>query len=90
MDGLDTVLEKVLDGKYDLASAVKKDEARATLDEYTQLASAGDAKASALGHKVLVSAALAATVADGKRLEALGAHVLRGVREPTEIFALRL
>ena len=43
-----------------------------------------------LGRKVLVSAALAAAVADGKRLEPLGAHVLRGVREPTEIFALRL
>ena len=43
-----------------------------------------------LGRKVLVSAALAAAVADGKRLEPLGAHVLRGVREPTEVFALRL
>jgi adenylate cyclase len=43
-----------------------------------------------LGRKVVVSAALAAAVADGKRLEALGAHVLRGVREPTKIFALRL
>ena len=43
-----------------------------------------------LGRKVLVSAALAAAVADGKRLEPLGAHVLRGVREATEIFALRL
>jgi adenylate cyclase len=43
-----------------------------------------------LGRKVLVSAALAVAVADGKRLEPLGAHVLRGVREPTEIFALRL
>ena len=43
-----------------------------------------------LGRKVLVSAALAAAVADGKRLQALGAHVLRGVREPTKIFALRL
>jgi adenylate cyclase len=43
-----------------------------------------------LARRVLVSAALAAAVADGKRLEPLGAHVLRGVREPTEIFALRL
>jgi adenylate cyclase len=43
-----------------------------------------------LGRKVLVSAALAAAVADAKRLEPLGAHALRGVREPTEIFALRL
>jgi adenylate cyclase len=43
-----------------------------------------------LGRKVLVSAALAAAVADGKRLESLGAHVLRGLREPVEIFALRL
>ena len=43
-----------------------------------------------LGRKVLVSAALAAAVADAKRLEPLGAHALRGVREATEIFALRL
>jgi adenylate cyclase len=43
-----------------------------------------------LDRKVLVSAALAAAVADGNRLEPLGAHVLRGVREPAEIFALRL
>jgi adenylate cyclase len=43
-----------------------------------------------LGRKVLVSAALATAVADGKRLEPLGAHVLRGLRGPTEIFALRL
>jgi adenylate cyclase len=43
-----------------------------------------------LGRKVLVSAALAAAIADTKRLEPLGPHILRGVREPTEIFALRL
>ena len=43
----------------------------------------------ALGHRVLVSAELAAA---GNRiqLEPLGAHLLRGVREPKEIFALRL
>ena len=43
-----------------------------------------------LGRKVLVSAALAVAVPDAKRLEPLGAHVLRGLREPKEIFALRL
>ena len=43
-----------------------------------------------LGRKVLVSAALAAAIADTKQLEPLGPHILRGVREPTEIFALRL
>jgi adenylate cyclase len=43
-----------------------------------------------LGRKVLVSAALAATVSNVRRLEPLGGHVLRGVREPKEIFALRL
>src|SRR6476646_5174815 len=43
-----------------------------------------------LGRKVLVSAALAAAATDGWRLEPLGAHVLRGIREPTKIFALRL
>ena len=43
-----------------------------------------------LGRNVLVSAALAGAIADRTRLEPLGAHILRGVREPTEIFALRL
>jgi len=43
-----------------------------------------------LGRKVLVSAALAAAISDKTRLEPLGAHVLRGVREAKEIFALRL
>src|SRR5215467_1058332 len=43
-----------------------------------------------LGRKVLVSAEFAAAIADTKQLEPLGPHILRGVREPTEIFALRL
>src|SRR5215467_2562012 len=43
-----------------------------------------------LGRKVLVSAALAAAIGDRTRLEPLGAHALRGVREAKEIFALRL
>src|SRR5262249_10253280 len=42
-----------------------------------------------LDRKVLVSAALAAAIRDRTRLEPLGAHVLRGVREAKEIFALR-
>src|SRR5262249_47778677 len=41
-----------------------------------------------LGRKVLVSAALAAAVADGKRLEPLGAHVLRGVPRADRDFRL--
>jgi adenylate cyclase len=43
-----------------------------------------------LGRRVLVSAELAAATRDRARLEPLGAHLLRGVREPKEIFALRL
>lgn len=43
-----------------------------------------------LGRRVLVSAELAAATRDSARLEPLGAHLLRGVREPKEIFALRL
>jgi len=39
--------------------------------------------------KVLVSAALATAIRDRTRLEPLGAHALRGVREAKEIFALR-
>jgi adenylate cyclase len=43
-----------------------------------------------LGRRVLVSAEFAAATGDTARLEPLGAHLLRGVREPKEIFALRL
>ena len=43
-----------------------------------------------LNRKVLVSAALAASVSDRSRLERLGYHILRGVREPREIYALDL
>ena len=43
-----------------------------------------------LGRRVLVSAELAAAIGDRNQLEPLGAHLLRGVREPKEIFALRL
>src|SRR5262249_35341746 len=43
-----------------------------------------------LGHKVLVSAAFAAALGEGSQLEPLGAHMLRGLRQPSEIFALRL
>ncbi len=43
-----------------------------------------------LGRRVLVSADLAAASAGSPRLEPLGAHTLRGVREPREIYALAL
>ena len=43
-----------------------------------------------LGRKVLVSAELAAAIHNRTRLEPLGAHLLRGVREAKEIFALHL
>jgi len=42
-----------------------------------------------LDRKVLISAALATAIRDRTRLEPLGAHALRGVREAKEIFALR-
>jgi adenylate cyclase len=42
-----------------------------------------------LDRRVLVSAVLAAAIKDRTRLESLGAHVLRGVRDAREIFALR-
>jgi adenylate cyclase len=43
-----------------------------------------------LGYAVLVSAELAATVCDNRRLEPLGRHKLRGVRETRAIYALIL
>ena len=43
-----------------------------------------------LGRKVLVSAEFAAALGDSPRLQPLGYHELRGVREPREIYALDL
>jgi adenylate cyclase len=43
-----------------------------------------------LNRRVLVSAELALATSNRIQLEPLGAHLLRGVREPKEIFALRL
>ena len=43
-----------------------------------------------LSRRVLVSAELASAVGDRRRLELLGSHPLRGVREPREIYALNL
>jgi adenylate cyclase len=43
-----------------------------------------------LGRKVLISAELASVVGERRRLEPLGRHRLRGVREPREIYGLDL
>ena len=56
MDGLDTALEQILDGKYDMQAAIQKDEARALLAEYQELSGKGDAKAVELGKKLIASA----------------------------------
>ena len=43
-----------------------------------------------LGCKVLVSAEFAAAAGDSRRLEPLGYHRLRGVREPRAVYGLDL
>ena len=43
-----------------------------------------------LGRRVLISAELASVVGDRRRLEPLGYHALRGVREPRAIYGLDL
>ncbi len=43
-----------------------------------------------LGRKVLISAELASVLGDSRRLEPLGYHTLRGVRDPRKIYALDL
>jgi adenylate cyclase len=43
-----------------------------------------------LGRKVLISAELASVAGDRRRLEPLGSHTLRGVRDPREIYGLDL
>jgi thiol-disulfide isomerase/thioredoxin len=54
---LEETLDAILDGKYDLKAAMKKDEARARLEDYQQLSTKGDAKASELGRQILADAA---------------------------------
>jgi hypothetical protein len=56
MENLDTTLEEILAGKYDLEAAKQKDEARALMDEFQRLSNAGDAQAKALGAKLLTRA----------------------------------
>ena len=43
-----------------------------------------------LGRQVLISAELASVIGDRRRLESLGYHTLRGVRDPREIYGLDL
>jgi adenylate cyclase len=43
-----------------------------------------------LGRRVLVSSDLARAVGDGSRLEPLGRHMLRGVRDAQEIYGLEI
>ena len=43
-----------------------------------------------LGRRVLVSSDLAKAIGDDRRLEPLGRHMLRGVRDAQEIFGLEL
>jgi thiol-disulfide isomerase/thioredoxin len=57
MDGLEDALQQVVEGRYDLAAAIKKDEHRANLREYQQAAMKGDDRAAELGNKLLASAA---------------------------------
>ena len=56
MAGLEETLADIVAGKYDLKAAVKKDAARAELDEYQKLSSQGDARAKELGRKLLTEA----------------------------------
>jgi len=83
MDGLESILEQVIEGKYDLTAAAKKDEARAALDEYTQLSSAGDEKAPALGRKVL-----AGSGDDVEKLVSFAFGIAANARNKNRDFAL--
>jgi thiol-disulfide isomerase/thioredoxin len=56
MAELEETLEQVLEGKYDLAAAAKRDAARAMTAEYKALSAEGDPKAKALGRELLKNA----------------------------------
>jgi thiol-disulfide isomerase/thioredoxin len=53
MSELEETITSILAGKYDIAAATKRDELRASIDEYQKLSAAGDAKAEKLGREVL-------------------------------------
>jgi thiol-disulfide isomerase/thioredoxin len=53
MSDLESTLEQIIAGKYNLTDAVKKDESRARLAEYAKLSAANDPKATELGTKIL-------------------------------------
>lgn len=56
MAELEATLEKIVAGKYDLKTAIAKDEARAVLSDYQKLSAKGDDQAKPLGRKLLASA----------------------------------
>lgn len=55
MDVMEETIEAILAGKYDLAAAQKRNQLRATIDDYHRLSAAGDEKAKQLGREVLKS-----------------------------------
>lgn len=56
MAGLEDTLAEVVSGKFDLATAVKRDESRAAAAEYYTAAGKGDESAKELGRKLLAGA----------------------------------
>ncbi len=56
MDGLDKVIEDVVNGKYDVAAAIKKDEARVLMEDYQKFSTQGDPQAKEVGKKWVESA----------------------------------
>ena len=55
LHGLDTAMDEIISGHYDLARAMKVDAVRAEVDDYRMLARRGDPKAGELGRKLLAA-----------------------------------
>ena len=83
MAELEETLQSVLDGKYDLAAAAKRDELRAAIDEYQKLSAAGDEKAKKLGRE-----ALKAIGEDPEALEQFAFSIAANGRNEHRDFAL--
>ena len=83
MDGLEQALLAMVDGKYDVTSAVKKDEARAALADYQKAATADDPKAKDLGRKLLTDAGK-----DVEALTTLAFNIAANMRVKNRDFAL--
>lgn len=82
MGELEATLDEIVAGKFDLTSAIKRDEGRLLLEDFQQLMAKGDPQAKVLGNKLLKSFA-----DDPKTLTTLAFETVANPKLPNRDFA---